>query len=120
MEQHIVFKDAMHQKHFEELVSQGEGELLPKQRAFLYLIAMYQEDYRHYEGAPFWVEVYEEVSIDGPVYLLEDGVNLKKYDHERVLIYAKAILRGEDVVENQVEESMQDWVKIAIQLAQIE
>ena len=69
------FKNKIHEEAFNELITQSEGELSVyeiqdeqkrRQVAFLYLIAMYQEEYECYEGMKFYVEVYEEISIDGP------------------------------------------------------
>lgn len=97
------FKNRVHQLEFEQLMEQSELEtdrlheasgLVRRQVAFLYLVAMYQEAYERYEGMKFYVEVYEEMSIDGPVYLLEDQVKLENFAHEKILKVAKDILRG--------------------------
>lgn len=97
------FKNKAHQLDFEQLMEQSELELnrlheanglVRRQIAFLYLVAMYQEAYERYEGMKFYVEVYEEMSIDGPVYLLEDQVKLEDFAHEKILKVAKDILRG--------------------------
>lgn len=97
------FKNKIHEEAFNELITQSEGELSVhesqdeqkrRQVALLYLIAMYQEEYERYEGMKFYVEVYEEISIDGPVYLLEDCIKLEDFAHEKILKAAKDILRG--------------------------
>lgn len=113
MEIQYLFENARHQMHFEALVAQGEGELTPAQEAFVYLIAMAQDDYESYEGMPFYIEVFESVSIDGPVYLLEDCVDLSTYRHERILAYAKDILKGKAINLERVEKGLQPWVKCA-------
>ena len=88
------FKNKAHQLEFEQLMEQSDLELNRRQVAFLYLVAMYQEAYERYEGMKFYVEVYEEMSIDGPVYLLEEQVNLEDFAHEKILKVAKDILKG--------------------------
>lgn len=111
------FKNTQHEQAFIELIEQGELELSRKQIAFLYLIAMYQEDYEHYEGMKFYVEVYEEISIDGPVYLLEDSVKLEDFAHEKMLKVAKAILRGEEPQVEELEEEDRVFAKKAYHFA---
>ncbi|MGL4737174.1 MAG: hypothetical protein ACRCW2_06910 [Cellulosilyticaceae bacterium] len=117
MKQKVPFENNKHRMHFEALLSQGEGMLTAMQEAFIYLIAMGQDDYEYYEGLPFYIEVFEEVSLDGPVYLLEDNMDLSGYRHERLLAYAKCIVRGEHIKIEDVEETLRPWVACASQIA---
>ena len=86
------------------------GSLLSKQIAFFYLIALYQEDFLHYEGEKFWVESYEEISLDGPVYLLEDKIGEPKNDYEIVIYIGKQILRDMDMNIEDVPNHMKQYI----------
>lgn len=112
------FQNHKHRMHFEELVAQGEGMLTPKQYAFIYLIAMGQDEYIQYEGMAFYIENFEEVAIDGPVYLLDDNVDLTRYRHERLLGYAKYILQDKYIDMESVEETLRPWVEYAYKIIQ--
>lgn len=116
------FKHKAHEEAFGILLRQSEGELCinkhedekkRRQIAFLYLIALYQEDYEYYEGSRFSVEVYEELSLDGPVYLLEECIQLEDFAHERILKVAKDILRGNEPNLEKVDEADKGFVEIA-------
>ena len=116
------FKNKAHEEAFRALLMQSEGELCinkledekkRRQIAFLYLIALYQEDYEYYEGSRFSVEVYEEISLDGPVYLLEECIQLEDFAHERMLKVAKNILRGNEPNLEKVDEADVKLAKIA-------
>lgn len=116
------FKNKAHEEAFETLLKQSEGELYVhgmqdqqkrKQVAFLYLIALYQEDYERYERSRFSVEAYEELSLDGPVYLLEDHIQLKDFPHERMLSVAKDILRGHEMDLDKIDKEDRSFVDIA-------
>ena len=99
----LLFKDEKHQKAYYQLLEEADltenelqqpSKLLRRQLAFLYLIALFQEDYRHYEGEVFYVEAYEEISLGGPTYLLEGCIGEGTYPHEHILFIAKALLQG--------------------------
>lgn len=100
----MYYKHQAHQEAYEKLIEQmylsqeeikQPSSLLRKQLAFCYLIAMYQEDYEIYEGHQFYVEWGEELSIDGPTYLLEDKIGERRYNHEKILPVACQLLKGE-------------------------
>lgn len=123
----IKFKDANHHEAFEELLDQVDFNvdqlkdrtpLLKRQMAFIYLIAMYQEDYEIYEGCKFYLEEYEELSIDGPVYLLEDEITLDNYPHEKMLQVAKNLLRQEPISREQIEQELQLFIDEALKMIQ--
>ena len=120
------FKNKQHEQAFIELIEQGElevsndkeqDELIRRQIAFLYLIGIYQEDYECYEGMKFYVEVYEEISIDGPVYLLEERVKLEDFAHEKMLKVAKAILKGEMPQLDELEVEDKKFAQVAMRFA---
>lgn len=83
---------------------EGLDSTLRRQLAFLYMVSYYQQEYKDYEGESFYVEAFEELEIGGPVYLLEEEVHLRyECPHEWVLHFAKPLLRGERVVDEQVD-----------------
>lgn len=90
------------------------GSLLNKQITFFYLIALYQEDFLHYEGEKFWVEAYEDISLDGPIYLLEDKIGEPKQDYERAIHIGKQILRGINISIEDIPESMKEYINQVI------
>ena len=110
----LVFQNAKHEQAYQTFLEEAyltEGELgeptalLKRQLAFLYLIALFQDDYIHYEGENFYIEAYEELSLGGPTYLLEGHIGEGDYPHEKILSVAKNILKGEKVcVPNGLEE----------------
>lgn len=134
------FKDQKHEKNFYSLLEQAEllgleerGEKLEslfeqmeilrledsiekKQVAFLYLIAVYQDDFITYEGMPFYVEVYEEISLDGPVYLLDEKIGTPKYEHEWSVYYGKKILQNERINLEEVPKNMKKFVENAMNI----
>lgn len=123
---HMNYKNKEHEDDYNELVEQmylSEEErknpngLLRRQLAFCYLIALYQEDYERYEGHKFYIELGEELSLDGPTYLLEDGIGERRYKHEQILPLACQILQGEEAV---IPTSMEDdrkWIEEALKLS---
>lgn len=122
------FRDELHQVEYNELLDQmylGQEELehptplLRRQLAFAYLIALYQKEYEQYEGCKFYMEAYEEISLDGPVYLLEDEMVLEDYPHERMLKVAKALLQEEELPRELIEESLQEYIDEAISMCSI-
>ncbi|MHC1750237.1 MAG: hypothetical protein AB9856_18370 [Cellulosilyticaceae bacterium] len=114
------FRDCQHEAEFKELLEQGEineatveysDDLTRRQILFLYLIAMYQEDYLKNEGCKFYLEAYEELEIGGPTYLLEDEITLSKAPHEAMLKVAKQILKGEAVCFESLEKSVIEFTQ---------
>lgn len=115
----LVFKDKQHEEEFKTLLEQGEitleeidyeDELTRKQILFLYLIAMYQEDYLKNEGCKFYLENYGELEIGGPTYLLEDDIGLSNRPHECVLKVAKQILKGETVALEKLDTEVRSLI----------
>lgn len=100
----MYYKHQAHKEAYQDLIEQmylsqeeldHPTNLLRRQQAFCYLIAIYQEDYEKYEGHQFYIEWGEELSIDGPIYLLEEQIGERKYNHEKILLPACQILKGE-------------------------
>ncbi len=100
----LIFQDSKHEQAYHRFLheaglTQQELEvpspLLRRQLAFLYLIALFQEDYIYYEGEVFYIEAYDELSLGGPTYLLEEDIGEGDYPHEKILRVAKHILKGE-------------------------
>lgn len=123
-----TFRDELHQVEYNELIEQmylSENELenptplLRRQVAFAYLIALYQNEYEHYEGCKFYMEAYDEISLDGPVYLLEDEMELESYPHERMLKVAKALMQGEELPRALIDQSLQAYIDEAIEVLKI-
>lgn len=127
------FKNQIHKRAFIELLQQAEvlgqgeydlhilskiekGSFVARQIAFFYLIAMYQEELEHHEGMKFYVEVYEEISLDGPIYLLEDCIGMPRYEYEWNIQFAKKILKNETINLEQVPSNMRKFVEIAISI----
>lgn len=130
MSKEEMFFSKSHQKEFLELLEQANLEEHPQWRksqleyrqvAFLYLIALYQEEYKRYEGCKFYIEDLGELSLDGPVYLLDErSISLKAYDHEMMLDLAMQILR-ETPMQSEIEglpPHLQEPLKIAISLSE--
>lgn len=123
-----AFRDNKHEEAFYELIEQSEitdrevkeskvGSLIRRQLAFLYLIALYQEDFKRYEGMKFYIEVYEEMSIDGPVYLLDEAVKLGDYPHEKMLKVAKDLLRGDRPSLDVLDADVVPFARLGVQFA---
>ena len=102
----ILFKDMSHKKAYQIFIEDmylSEKEqhhpspLLKKQQGFVYLLALYQETYKAYEGEAFYIETGEELSLGGPTYLLEEEIGTSTCPHERILFLARCILREEDI-----------------------
>lgn len=102
----ILFKDKQHKKAYQTFIEEmylAEEEmkypspLLKRQQGFVYLLALYQEAYKQYEGEPFYIEVGEELSLGGPTYLLEESIGNSNYTHERILLLASCLLKGEEI-----------------------
>ena len=100
----LIFKNHEHERAYNQLIQEADltdtelrqpTALLRRQLAFLYLIALFQEDYIHYEGEAFYVEAYEELSLGGPTYLLETCMAEETYPHEQILCIAKKLLQGD-------------------------
>lgn len=100
----LTFQDSKHEQAFRVFLEEANytpkelevpSPLVRRQLAFLYLIALFQEDYIYYEGQGFYIEAYEEISLGGPTYLLEDDIGEGNYPHEKILVVAKCILKGE-------------------------
>lgn len=92
------------------------GSLLNRQIVFLYILALYQEDFLYYEGEKFWVESYEDLSLDGPTYLLEDKIGKSQYDYERAINIGKHLLKGESVTIEDIPYSMRNFIEQAINM----
>lgn len=122
----IKFRDKEHEEEFKELLMQTEltdqeimiaDDLLKRQIAFFYLIALYQEEYLKYEGCKFYVEVYEDISLDGPTYLLSDEIEEVNHAHEKMIKVAKALLQGKEPNTDEIEVAEQEWIKQAMTIA---
>ena len=87
------------------------GSLLSRQVVFFYLIALYQEDFLYYEGEKFWVEAYEDISLDGPVYLLDEEIGTPKHDYEWAIHIGKQILIGMPIDEQTVPQNMKLFIE---------
>ncbi|MEG0013272.1 MAG: hypothetical protein RR618_03990 [Cellulosilyticaceae bacterium] len=130
MSKEEMFFSKSHKKEFLELLEQANLEEHPRQRksqleyrqvAFLYLIALYQEEYKRYEGCKFYIEDLGELSLDGPVYLLEERyISLKEYDHEIMLDLAINILKKMPLQRRceGLSPHLQEPLKIAISLSE--
>jgi hypothetical protein len=123
----LLFKDQKHQEAYEKLLEEADlthsewekkTELIRRQLAFFYLIALFQEDYRHYEGEAFYVEAYEEISLGGPTYLLEDCIGEGNYSHEQILFIAKELLQGKIAQVPTALEHYSPFIKEAFRLVQ--
>ena len=102
----ILFKDKSHEEAYQNFIEEmylSEEELyhpsslLKRQQGFVYLLALYQEAYKQYEGEAFYIEAGEELSLGGPTYLLEEKIGQSNYPHEKMLFLASRILRGEEI-----------------------
>ena len=102
----IFFKDKRHEKAYQTFIEEmylSEEEikhplpLLKRQQGFVYLLALYQEAYKQYEGELFYIEAGEDLSLGGPTYLLEESLGNSNYPHERILLLASYILKGEEI-----------------------
>lgn len=122
----LQFKDLKHKQEFECLLEQADlsekerqapSVLLKKQLAFLYLVAMFQADYITYEGEAFYLEAYDELSIGGPTYLLEEQVGTLKAPHELILKVAQQILKGEAINCPKALEELKVYIEEAKQIA---
>lgn len=122
----MVYKNKDHENAYKELVEQmylSEDEimnpapLLKRQLAFCYLIALYQEDYEIYEGHKFYIELGEDLSLDGPTYLLEADIGERKYKHEQILPLASKVLKGDEIVIPDCLEEDRKWIEEACKLS---
>ncbi len=98
----LYFKDEVHRKAFLELL---EGmylsademklptQLLKRQFAFAYLIALYQKDYELYEGEGFYIEIGEELSLGGPTYLMDERYGERTKEYEKIIPIACEFLK---------------------------
>lgn len=102
----ILFKDKHHEKSYQTFIEEmylSEEEikhplpLLKRQKGFVYLLALYQEVYKQYEGEAFYIEAGEELSLGGPTYLLEESIGNSNHPHERILLLASCLLKGEEI-----------------------
>ncbi len=102
----LQFKNKHHKDAFWEMIeamylSEEElhypSSLIKKQIAFSYLIALYQEDYRTHEGEAFYIEIGAELSLGGPIYLLDERYGERKADYEKIVPIACRILREENI-----------------------
>ena len=124
----ILFKDKSHEEAYQNFIEEmylSEEELyhpsslLKRQQGFAYLLALYQEAYKQYEGEAFYIEAGEELSLGGPTYLLEEKIGQSNYPHEKMLFLASNILKGEEIdyalclIEDQV------YLKQALEIAGI-
>ena len=95
-------------------------EVLKRQLGFLYILAFYQEDYKRYEGETFYIEGIEDLEIGGPVYLLEKEVILREeYPHEKMITFAKAILKGEILESKSLTEVEEKLYEKALHIADL-
>lgn len=122
----ILFKDANHEKAYQTFIEDmylSEEELhdpsplLRRQQGFVYLLALYQKVYEVYEGEAFYIEAGEEISLGGPTYLLEEEIETSTFPHERILYFAKCILKGENIVYDLCLEADRDYVEQALKIA---
>lgn len=102
----ILFKDMYHKKAYQTFIEEmylSEQEmkhpspLLKRQQGFVYLVALYQETYKQYEGEPFYIEAGEELSLGGPTYLLEGDIGKSNQPHERILLLASYLLKEKEI-----------------------
>lgn len=102
----ILFKDKSHEEAYQTFIDEmylSEEELyhpsslLKRQQGFVYLLALYQESYKQYEGEAFYIEAGEELSLGGPTYLLEEEIGQSNYPHEKMLFLASRILKEEEI-----------------------
>ncbi len=121
----FIFKDHHHEDAYNHLIEEADlteielkqpSALLRRQLAFLYLIALFQDDYIHYEGEAFYVEAYEELSLGGPTYLLEACMGEGTYPHEQILYIAKKLLQGDVIDIHTSLEEYSSFIKCAIHL----
>ena len=104
-----IFFSVQHEQECKELLSQADmidkehtslSELERRQKAFFYILALYQEAYQFYEGCKFYIEDLGELSLDGPVYLLDiEELGEAKGDHEIMLRLGMQILQGKKDIE---------------------
>lgn len=123
----LLFKDNKHERAYNQLIEEADltdtelrqpSALLRRQLAFLYLIALFQEDYIHYEGEAFCVEAYEELSLGGPTYLLDPSIGQGTYPHEQILDIAKKLLQGEATLIHTNLKEYTPFITCAIKLVQ--
>ncbi len=121
----LIFKNHEHERAYNQLIEEADlteielkqpSVLLRRQLAFLYLIALFQEDYIYYEGEAFYVEAYEELSLGGPTYLLDACMGEGTYPHEQILYIAKRLLQGEITNIHTSLEEYNSFIKCAIHL----
>lgn len=103
-EKELGFKDQNHKQEFRELLQQADldnkgqddfSDLEYRQIGFLYLIAAYQAEFEEYEGCKFYVEDLDDLSLDGPVYLLEiEQLGEATHEHELMLRVGMKLLQG--------------------------
>ncbi|MBE6024267.1 MAG: hypothetical protein E7231_13965 [Cellulosilyticum sp.] len=130
--EHLYFKDIAHQEAFLEMLEDmylSEKEiktpslLLKKQLAFAYLVALYQKDYEEYEGEKFYIECGEELSIGGPIYLMDKRYGRRTKLYEKMVWIACQFLKKEisnqDIInlweqlgENYIEDILKQAFKI--------
>lgn len=120
-----IFFSKQHKEEFRELLSQADmihkknedlKELERRQKAFLYILALYQDAYLLYEGCKFYVEDFGELSIDGPVYLLDiEELSQAKEDHEIMLRIGMQLMQGKEKLE-EIPIHLQPIISEAIKL----
>lgn len=128
----LHYKDKAHQKAFEVFIEdmdlslkemQTPSKLLRRQFAFLYLLALYQEDYEQYEGERFYVEAGIELSLGGPTYLLEERYGERKRAYEQIISIACSILKGEVIdltcMNQEFIEHIRYYLDQAVQICEI-
>lgn len=122
----LVYKNEEHEAAFKTFVEEAYmtladldrlSDIERRQFAFLYLIAMYQEAYEKYEGERFYVEALEDITLGGPTYLLEDYIGEMNRPHERILVYAKRLLKNEPLEQEEAWEDAK-WTKQALKIAE--
>ena len=101
----LKYRDELHRTAFQHFLEEADiklddvcllEEAVRHQVAFLYLLALYQEDYEAYEGERFYVENLEEMSLSGPTYLFDEQIGQMARPHEQMILCAKAFLRQEE------------------------
>lgn len=122
---HIRFLTEEHAHVFNQLLEEAyvqleDTPLMRRQLAFLYMLTYYQKEYEAYEGEGFYIEAFEDLEIGGPTYLLEDAVNLRAdYPHEYIIYWAKALLRGQMLGVDTLQEDARELYQEALQIANI-
>lgn len=122
----LKYRDEGHRAAFHRFLEEADvkmddvwrlEEAKRRQIAFLYLLALYQEDYETYEGERFYVENLVEMSLGGPTYLFDEQIGKMNEPHEQMILCAKAFFRQEDHFEVIPED--QKWFEEARKILEV-